>query len=120
MTDPTTADARRAAYEAWLETLTEPTDHDAWFAGYDSRDAELDRLKAENAGLRDNLRGALKWLGILCEEADIDPDETCVRVNAINRETDAKREIAVVCLGEMMKRYAANLAATALTMEAGG
>ena len=69
--------------------------------------ADADRI----AELEGQLRGALRWLHILIEEMDIDPMETCVRVNAVNYQTDEKREIAVVCLGEAMERYRASVEA---------
>ncbi len=59
--------------------------------------------------LEDALQGALAWLRLICDSQDIEPEETFVNANAINRETGDRRTLAKVSLAQGLAKFEAAL-----------
>lgn len=57
---------------------------------------------AEITELRRLLDGARLWLNAICEGADIDPEQTVLKVRAIKKDSSGEREIAEKALSETL------------------
>lgn len=62
----------------------------------------------QGQSLLEALKGACMWLRLLCDEADLDPDECVVRFTA--NSSAGRKEVAAISLTQALERYDAAIA----------